>query len=89
MPLMLFTSTLLVPSGAFVQPLRSVTAVNPLLLRANDAPSSEVKHWALLNSLLSASTQSKFTGMDTSNLRAAYSTEMTTDMCSLWQQKVA
>ena len=44
---------------------------------------------AIDTSLLSASTQSKFTGMDTSNLRAAYSTEMTTDMCSLWQQKVA
>jgi len=44
---------------------------------------------AISTSLLSSATQSKFSGLDTSNLRAAYSTEMTTDMCSLWQQKVA
>jgi putative spermidine/putrescine transport system substrate-binding protein len=44
---------------------------------------------AIKTSLLSASVQSKFSGLDTSNLRAGYSTEMATDMNSLWQQKVA
>ncbi|HET9171380.1 MAG TPA: extracellular solute-binding protein [Actinospica sp.] len=44
---------------------------------------------AIKTSLLSASVQSKFAGLDTSNLRAGYSTEMATDMNSLWQQKVA
>ena len=44
---------------------------------------------AIKTSLLSASVQSKFAGLDTSNLRASYSTEMATDMNSLWQQKVA
>lgn len=44
---------------------------------------------AIKTSLLSSAVQSRFTGLDTSNLRAGYSTEMSTDMNSLWQQKVA
>ena len=44
---------------------------------------------AIKTSLLSSSVQSKFTDLDTSNLRAGYSTDMATDMNSLWQQKVA
>jgi putative spermidine/putrescine transport system substrate-binding protein len=44
---------------------------------------------AISPTLLPSGARGKFTDLDTSNLRAGYSTEMTTDMCSLWQQKVA
>ena len=44
---------------------------------------------AIPASLLSSTAQTKFKGLDTANLRPSYSTEMVTDMNSLWQQKVA
>ena len=48
-PLTNWTAALLVPNTVLVQPLISVSAVVALLLSTNDAPSSDVKHCALLN----------------------------------------
>src|SRR6266568_4709674 len=45
-----------VPNGPPVQPFCGVSAVNPAADRPNEAPSSEVKHWALENVPPSGST---------------------------------
>src|SRR5215467_9270547 len=46
-PPMLRTAALEVAKGALVHPFFSVSAVNEVADLANEAPSSEVKHWAL------------------------------------------
>src|SRR5215472_1975144 len=45
-PEMVRTAALEVPNGALVHPFTSVSGVNELADFANEAPSSEVKHWA-------------------------------------------
>ena len=50
-PPTIFNAAFLVLNGAFVQPLIRLSAVNPFESVANDAPSREVKHWALLISV--------------------------------------
>src|SRR5436305_10025312 len=55
-PWMLLTAAFDVPNGAFVHPLTSGSAVNPVEFGANDAPSRDVKHWALEKVHPSAST---------------------------------
>ena len=42
-------AALLVPNGALVQPFITVSEVKLVACGANDAPSSDVKHWASLN----------------------------------------
>ena len=49
-PLMVRTAALEVPKGALVQPCCGVRVVNEVFSLANWAPSSEVKHWALVKS---------------------------------------
>src|SRR5258708_28792128 len=46
-PEMLRTAGLEVPNGALAQPFCRVSPVNPVADSAKEAPSSEVKHWAL------------------------------------------
>jgi hypothetical protein len=46
-PPMVLTAAFEVPNGAFVHPLASVSAVNPVPFSANDAPSRDVKQAAL------------------------------------------
>src|SRR5207248_106607 len=55
-PLMVRTAALEVPKGALVQPCCGVRVVNEVFSLANWAPSSEVKHWALVKFPPSAST---------------------------------
>src|SRR6266480_2194469 len=45
-PEMLRAAALEVPNGALVHPFCRVSPVNPVADSANEAPSSEVKHWA-------------------------------------------
>jgi hypothetical protein len=48
-PLTCRSAALLVAKGAWVHPFCSASGVNPLAETANEAPSSEVKHWAFEN----------------------------------------
>ena len=55
-PEMVRTAAAEVPNGMVVHPFCSVSGVNEVADFANEAPSSEVKHAALLNAPPSAST---------------------------------
>jgi len=53
-PPMFLTAGAAVPNGAPVRPFCSVSAVVPLACGRTQAPSSDVKHWALENAPISA-----------------------------------